>query len=236
MVDPTVIAVIGPLSPETAEAAKDALAGAPRWIAPYAVDPTGGFADPAEATAWADELVAAVASAVRQQGAGRLVLAGWTAGWPPYTADEWTRIAGMPVLLSGDPALVQADDAVLWLGDAARGARYLADLRTRRPDVPVWLGPPGGDPVFVERLSAETPARLREVYWATWEAIGYNAPHFPDTPDAQLVYLATRAALEPLVDAPAVDSMSLPAVRMPQWRVRFFSFDDEGVSRPLAFE
>ena len=236
MVDQTIIAVLGPLSPATAEAAKDALADAPLWIAPYAVDPTGGFADPAEATAWANDLVAAVASAARQQGAERLVLAGWTPGWPAYTGDEWPAIADMPILLSDDPALVRADDAVFWLGDAAGGARYLTDLRTRRPDVPVWLGPPGGDPVFVERMSGKMPGRLHGVYWATWEAIDYHAPHFPDTPNAQLVYLATRAALDPLVGAPAVDSMSLPAVRIPQWRVRFFSFNDEGVSQPVTFE
>jgi branched-chain amino acid transport system substrate-binding protein len=236
MVDPTVVAVIGPLSPVTVEGARDALAGAPLWIVPYAVDPTGGFADPAEATAWADELVAAVAGAARQQGAVQLVLAGYTPGWPAYTADEWTGIAGMPVLLNDDPAMVRADDAVLWLGDPAGGARYLADLRAGQSAVPVWLGPQGGDPVFAERMNGKTPGLFDGVYWATWEAIGYNAPNFPDTPDAQLVYLATRAALDQLVDVSAVDSMSLPALRMPQWRVRFFSFNDDGVSRPVTFD
>ncbi len=236
MVDQAVDAVVGPLSPATVEEARDALARAPLWIAPYAVDPAGGFADPAEATAWADELVAAVASAVRQQEAERLVLAGWTPGWPGHTGDEWTQVAGMPVALSDDPAAVQANDAALWLGDPAGGARYLVDLRQRRPDVPFWLGPQGGDPVFAERTNGETPGPLREVYWATWAPVSYNAPNFPDTPDAQLVYLAVRAALDQLVGAPAADNMSLPTLRMPQWRIRFFSFDDDGVSQSIAFE
>jgi len=125
---------------------------------------------------------------------------------------------------------------VLWLGDPAGGARYLADLRAGQSAVPVWLGPQGGDPVFAERMNGKTPGLFDGVYWATWEAIGYNAPNFPDTPDAQLVYLATRAALDQLVDVSAVDSMSLPALRMPQWRVRFFSFNDDGVSRPVTFD
>src|SRR5690606_12749860 len=130
LVDPTVKAIVGPLAPAQGAAAGAAIrvAGVP-WIVPYAVDPTGGFADPVTSDAWATGLVAAAGSAARGQGAQVLALAGEATGWPTLTADEWAAVAGMPaVLLTGagyDMTNLTGDEAIFWLGAPDAAAAFV---------------------------------------------------------------------------------------------------------------
>jgi branched-chain amino acid transport system substrate-binding protein len=234
LVDQSVQAILGPLTPATAAAVTAPLTG-PRapaampWLTPFAVDPVRGFTAPSADPTWATELVAAVAAATRAQGAQTLVLAGQDRGWPMLTDAGWVQSAGMPVrqvgLASPLEAQIQPEDAVLWLGDAESGARFLVALRSQRPSVPFWLGPQGGDPVFAERAAGA----LENTYWAIRSTVGYNAwaaQHSPSTPNAFLVYLATQQALAAISGAAPQPG--------PPWRHVFFAFQPDGASRQFS--
>lgn len=238
LVDQGVHAVVGPLTPATAATVAAALADFPApaalpWVLPFAVAPTGalagGFAPLNSDPGWATELVAAVAAAAHDQGAQALILAGAPTGWPALTDAAWTEIAGMPVRQIDDAAPkeagIQAAEAIFWLGDAEAAAGFLAALRTLQPAAPFWLGPEGGDPVFVERAAGT----LDNAYWATWSNVEYNrwaAQHSPSTPSAYLVYLATQQAL-----ATIAGTAPQPA---PPWQVDTYEFQPDGTSRRFS--
>lgn len=223
--DPQVKAVIGPLTPALAAASRDLLDDAGRiWLAPYAVNPTGGFADPQEGEAWAAGLIAAVGAAVQQQGAAALVIAGDPAGWPAWDAAAWAAQAGLPVRVIDDDALVVGSltpqDAIFWRGDAAAAAALLDRLPQAVAGIPIWLGPAGDDPVLTEH--AKTDSNL---YWLTWSNVHYNewaASHSPATPSAFLVDQATRAAIETVTGAAPATAAA--------WQVAMFAIVD-GESR-----
>jgi hypothetical protein len=220
LADPAVVAVVGPLTPWAAAGAVEELASAPLWHTPFALMPDAGFVDPAATTEWADAWLAATAQAIRLQDATRLVLAGWTPGWPERNAAEWTDVAQMPVLLSDDPAAIEPGDAVLWLGPAAEGATYYNSLRRTHESAPLWLTPQGANSVFAAH--ANSPSN---VYWTIWAPVEYNAEHAPNipaSPEAQLIYLATRQALQHLTS----DS-SLPEVT---WHLLTFALLSDGES------
>lgn len=222
LADPLVRAVIGPLDPATSAAVEGRLAGADvLWVRPFAVDPQGGFATEIASTTWATELVAEVAQAAAQNGATSLLLAGWTPGWPSLSAERWTSYAGIPIRLDDEPAHVAPGEAVLWLGSPADGARYFVDLRKFAPDAPFWMGPQGGDPVFLERVLAEpvfAGQGLGPVFWATWLTDEYDewrVQHEPGTPADFLVHKATLFAMARATGAIPTEG-DLP------WRVRIF--------------
>jgi len=228
LIDPAVRAVVGPLAPAQAAAAGAALRNADiAWIVPYAVDPAGGFADPATSDAWATGLVAAAGDAARGQGARRLLLAGDATGWPVLPPAGWAEIAGMPVALidgtTDDIAGFAGDEAIFWLGAPDAAADFVNRLRPLHPDVPVWIGQGGGDPVLTERAKID-----RKLYWLAWSNLHYNgwaAQHTPSTPDAFLVYQATQAAID------AVRGVA-PTMTTP-WQVQLFEYGPDGVSRPF---
>ncbi len=234
LADPEVRAVIGPLSPQAAASAAPALAKAdPLWLAPFAVAPAGGFAplnvdgDSAGGapTAWADELVAAVGQWTVQAGYPRLALAGLSPGWPAHSAARWSEIAGLPVILPDTSATLPAYTVVFWMGGAEEGAAFLAELRSRQPAAPFWLGPAGGDPVFFELAPT-----LEQVYWAIWLDQGYTdwaETYSHPTPTAYIVYLAAQQAIYALLDLPP------PPVR---WAVAQFSFANDRTPVPVSFE
>ncbi|CAN5542617.1 hypothetical protein BH10CHL1_BH10CHL1_30420 [soil metagenome] len=228
LVDPSVQAIVGPLNPATLFSVIDVLPKANSvWVAPFAIAPdSAGFADPPLADAWATKLVGAVAEIAQMQQAHRLVLAGWTPGWPEYSAQTWTPMTKLPVVLAGnDIQAVVQDDVVFWLGSPADAAVYLAKLRAKFPNIPFWLGPQGGDPVFVERIKRHGP-----VYWATWLGADYTqwaAQHTPATPAAYLVYQATQQAIAAATGQPITSGIG-------SWRVAFFVIGEDGQSRPYA--
>lgn len=214
--------IIGPLTPALAAAVTDLqdLTTAP-VIAPFALP--GAEQD---AAGWATPLVQKVGALAAHHGAQTLVLAGWTPGWPDYTAPQWAAVAGMPVRLSDDPGAVTPGEAVLWLGAADSGAAYLTALRAQQPDAEFWLGPAGDDPVFIERAAT----RLR-VYWVVWVDDDYNAwaaTHSPSTPSAYLVYRAAQAALR------KIDDQGNAALPSPSWRVQAYTFGASG--EPLPYQ
>ena len=227
LVDPTVKAIVGPLAPAQGAAAGAAIRGAGvPWIAPYAVDPAGGFADPAVSDAWATGLVAAAGSAARGQGAQVLVLAGDDTGWPALSSEEWTTVAGMPAVRLagnvGDLAALAGDEAIFWLGAPDAAADFINLLRPVYPDMPVWIGLGGSDPVLTERANID-----RKLYWLAWSNSLYNgwaAQHTSPTPEAFLVYQATQAAID---IARGAATSTVP------WHVELFEYGPDGVSRPF---
>jgi hypothetical protein len=223
LADPAVEAVVGPLAPETAQAVAHVMApAAATWFLPFAAEPDGGFAALA-AVDWSVQLVAAVAAAAPAQGGERLVLAGRTPGWPAFSAERWAEVAGLPVLVSDDPAAVTARDAVFWLGSPDAAAAYVQALFAVHPEIPFWMGPQGGDPVFLERSRIGRP-----VYWATWLDAGYPAwaEAHPDlaTPSAYQVYRATLAAIARVTGRDVFSPLP--------WQVSLFQLDPDGSLHP----
>lgn len=225
-IDPAVRAVVGPLAPAQAAAAGAALRDAGvAWFVPYAVDPAGGFADPLTSDAWATGLVAAAGKAAAGQGARRLLLAGDATGWPALAPAAWAEAAGMPVAIidgmADDIAAIAGDEAIFWLGAPDAAADFVNLLRPHQPDLPVWIGQGGGDPVLTERAKID-----RKLYWLAWSNLHYNgwaAQHTPSTPAAFLVYQATQAAID------AVRGVA-PTMTTP-WQVELFEYGPDGVSR-----
>ncbi len=225
LADPQVKAVIGPHLPWLAEAGGDVLDGGETlWLAPFAVAPPGGFADPLDSSVWASGLIEAAGAAVQRQGAHTLYLAGDRRGWPAWDEAEWSSVAGLPVrFLKDSPAAIaeSADrNAIFWLGSAEDAADFLNRLPPEQVDLLFWLGPAGADPVLSERLKTD-----RKLYWLAWSNLLYTewaARHSPSTPSAFLVYQATRAAIDAVTGAGSTEAAP--------WHVELFEVKD-GVSR-----
>lgn len=229
LVDHSVQAIVGPQSPTALYRVLDLLPSAkPTWLMPLAVTvETKDFADPPNNATWAIRLIAVVAGKVQREHTQRLVLAGWTPGWPQLSDDAWTAQVGMPVHISADSNIVTTTDAVFWLGNPEDAAPYLHELRKNQPSVPFWLGPQGGDPVFVERAKISGP-----VYWAIWLGTDYAAwaaHHNPATPFAYLVYQATRQSILAIAGQPDASIVS-------SWKVQMFAIGIDGKSQRIPNE
>ncbi|GIV77236.1 MAG: hypothetical protein KatS3mg050_1630 [Litorilinea sp.] len=228
LVDPAVQAVVGPLDPATWRAVLPVLGqGAPHWVVPFQVARPHGFAPPQDPPSqWASGLIEAVATAAAAQGAQRLILAGWEAGWPrieislPAIEVKWVDDGAWQI--SG----LRATDAVLWLGSPAEGAKMLTAVRQVQPEIPFWLASQGGDPVFGARATITGP-----VFWAIWSDSGYNpwaTTHTPNSPAAYLVYQSTRYAIA------VISGITIPPAG--GWEVRLFQLLPGGESIPLSLE
>lgn len=229
LIDERVDVLVGPLSPPLAASMADLMAQSDiAWIAPYAVDPAGSFAHPAESEAWATGLVGAVGAAAKEQGAGRLLLAGSEAGWPALSDEEWSDIAGIPVERAKTPADAAAGDALFWMGGPAEGVTFLNALRELETDVPFWLGRQGDDPVFARRATG-----VQKVYWATWTDLAYTAwtaDRSLASPSAYLIYLATNAAADSITGEETKPQSSGGS----DWFVQLYAVNGDGVPVPLA--
>lgn len=223
LADPEVKAVVGPLTPALFAATQPVRQGANLvWLAPFAPPAANPVDDPA---AWALPLVQEAARLAKLAGARRLVLAGWTPGWPELSQAQWSQAIAMPAILDDAPGTVQADDAVFWLGSPEAGATYLNALRKAQPNVTFWLGPLGSDPVFAERATG-----LERVYWLSWNDPGYNqwaSTHPSPSPSNYLIYRATRAALQAATGAAHIESDA-------HWFVQAFVADADGKSVPFV--
>ncbi len=137
-------------------------------------------------------------------------------------------MAGLPVQVGDDLATVPEDGAVLWLGLADGAATFLTALRTRLADVPLWMGPWGGDPVFFERAGS-----YEHVYWVTWTDARFEEwaeTHDPNTPAAYLVYRATEEALR-------AAGHQMPADDAPNtWYLQAYALRADGSSIPFLLE
>lgn len=204
LVDPAVVAVVGPFTPATVAAAHSVLGESPRpWIAPLTVDPSGGFAPP-QSSEWLAELLQA---AQPNQARGRILMV----DLPEEMADDWLVETGSVQLVewSGSTLLAgeviadegMAGDSVLWLGDAAQGAAWLKRQHTAGRFPAFWLVNPVGGDILAAHLAADSSGTPDSpmARWLVWSLSDYNgllAPHTPDLPIAQLTYMATCTALD----------------------------------------
>jgi hypothetical protein len=218
LVDPRVGAIVGPLTPDLGAAVAPVEAIVPiSWYTPYSV----------AGQDWAIGLVRAAVGLAKERGTRDLVLAGWTPGWPRLEAQQWAEAVGMPVRLDDEPAGVDDQGTVFWMGSAEDGAAYLAELRDLQPATIFVLGPQGEDPVFGERLRGSDTG-FYDVHWTVWTDAGYTewtANHSNHSPNAYLVY---RAALAALQEATKHSQNAPPS----SWVVQLFRYDDQGAWTP----
>ena len=229
LMDPSVGAIIGPLTPSTVQAAADVIA--PRnvlWLAPFAVAEHGGFIDLGRASNakeastepfWIAEMVHRMRA--EMPGIQRILIAGWSPNGTFLDAEAMARLTPLPVPVIADATTtqmaIQATDAVLWLGDVAAAATFLANLRKQQPNVPLWIGGQGHNPLFYELTTALNEGQ-GPVYWIAWiddEYIAWSASHEPATLSAYLVYRATEQAIRMTVKQPWVESTG--------WQLQVFS-------------
>jgi hypothetical protein len=209
LVDPSVRAVVGPFSPDSAVAVADLLDPHTNgWFLPFLPSTTEDREHALVA------LIAAIAAQTGGDSESPLVLAGWSTGWPDLSAAAWSEQVGRPVRLSSDAADVAATETIVWLGNAADGASYLSQLRSYRPDVPFWLVVGGEPSIFYQLVTHRlemfsSPPPLGPVYWAAWLDDGYEgwaATHTPSSPTAYAVYQATQTAIAEIAGDPFVSS------------------------------
>lgn len=233
--DPTVAAVIGPISPSTARAAAATLVDQTRvtqtrmdqtrvdqklvWMPPYLAGQTEDV--------WLRQLLMAVNRSAKEQGAERLIAVSQNQVWSQLAISALQADMVLPTefVVQLRAEALQATDAVFFLGPPAEAANTVSQLRQHHESIPFWMGPQGGDPVFFERA-----ARIDGVYWATWLDDGYDAwrtRHEPSTPAAYQVYRATVAAIYAIVDPAGRQAAS-------ESTVRFFRIEPNGVS--ITFE
>lgn len=192
--DVAVGAIVGPYSPLLMQQMAPVVTatGLP-WLFPFAVNPTRGFVVPDAEGDWALPLVTAAAATAATLGRDRLVVAGWTPGWPQLATVQLQSTFALPLGLHESVAAIQSTDAVLWLGDAEAGAVYFTALRARFASVPFLLGPQADEPIFSEQTQISGP-----VYLLYWQDDGYEQwrTRYPDGPSmAYLTYRATQTAI-----------------------------------------
>ena len=219
LADPAVEALIGPISPWTAQAVTDTIhSSSLQWERPYLAD------QPEEE--WAIDLIRAISQAAQQQGAERLLVAGWVDGWPAEEMSLWREKSGLPIefIDSKDEPVgkqIRATDAILFLGAAADAATFLSIVRQEQESVPFWMGPQGGNPILFERAT-----RVNNVYWAIALDGGYDEwrkTHEPATPAAYLVYKATERTILSMTNPAQVQDKLAPEIRL-------FSVEPNGIS------
>jgi hypothetical protein len=213
--DGNVAAIIGPLDPQSAHQMLDVVtAEAVQWIAPFALT-TSGFTAPAD-PAWAAALLDAVADTAHGQGAQRLVVVGWTPGWPTLDAAIWQRAFALPLIFFTDIDAVSNGDAVVWLGAPDAGARFFSDLRSSDSAASFWLVSQSSQPIFVEHAQSVAQKTWGDVFWAIWLPVGYTLQTTqPPSPISISVHAATAQALAQVLDkAPIEQSWQVQVVRL----------------------
>lgn len=199
--DPAVRALVGPYSPLLAQPIAPLMAAnGLAWWLPFAVTPSGGFIRAEPKLDWAEPLLAAAAEQTVAVGGRRLVLAGWTPGWPTLQAEELAQALAMPVLISDAVAVVEPADAVFWLGSPEMGAVYLTALRAYAPQVPFLLGPQADDPVFAEHTPLSGPVYL--LFWLDDDYEQWRRQQRAAPPIAYLTYRATQQAIAQMLGQP----------------------------------
>ena len=218
--DPAIRALVGPYSPFLAQPIAPLMAASGlAWWRPFAVTPSDGFSVAESKSDWAEPLLAAAAEQAVALGGRRLVLAGWTPGWPTLQAEQLGQALAMPVLISDAVAIVEPADAVFWLGSAEMGAVYLTALRAYAPPVPFLLGPQAADPIFAEHAQLSGPVYL--LFWLDdgyeqWQRQQRTAP-----PIAYLTYRATQQAIAQMLGQPLPQRQS--------WRIAAVPVDKAAV-------
>jgi hypothetical protein len=222
-VSPDVGAVVGPLTPQEAAGGAEILGGTP-WFAPWAINEQG-FVDPA-AGEWLQALLAVAANDAATVGARSLAVAGWDAAALPGSVDSATANLALPLEWIDSPLAVRSGDGVLWLGDAALGARFVAALRERLPGTPVWLAPWAADQVFTEHLRAAGLADWKRLYWIVWLDQGYAAWAATHESESIATYVMEQAARQ------AVAAVTQSSQVAPSWRPSLYELTPSGDTLP----
>lgn len=222
-VDPAVYAIFFPLTPwvgavsvETGCAREPADASS-RWFHVWLRDEQSSCvaARQLDSAFSIESMVAAIAGAAARQGAERLLVAGTSVALPTSAAN--------PINQFGSMMDVGPTDALLWLGPPAAGANLYNQLRIHNDASAFWMGPLGGDPVFVEHATSH-----HRVYWAIWTDSNYNSwaeSHNPSSPLAYLVYRQTERAFWYVVDSAKLSSAEN------EWQIAFFEVEENGQSQ-----
>lgn len=223
LVDPAVVAIVGPMTPATTAAVQPVLGAQARpWVAPPAVDPAGGFAAPTS-SAWLRELLA---TAHLDQPSGRIIIA----GLPATLASNWVG-DGSTIRMEASAELAALEeiltprDGVLWMGDAAHGAAWLNAQRAGGLAPAFWLGNLVGGDVFAAHLAPQTAADAPvrpPVHWLVWGPSHYNqqlATNAPALPIAELTFAATCTALDEIGETIGVTQPPSPSSSF-TWQVQ----------------
>lgn len=261
LADPEVGAVVGPYDPALVVAVEPSLTdSALPWFLPLLPNQRSGEQQSAAVVQeltiqWLEPLLAEVAAQAAQQGATRLVVAGWQAAWfSPAHID--VEIMALPLYFMPVDGMAEAPpasatfssgDALFWLGRPAAAAAFFAtqELSDRQP-VSLWFGPAGDDPLLSELILSEFTFDSNEIFWVTWLDNTYFAantleasdpkPEATDstssTPLAPFHSLTPTAYLTYRATQAAIASLN--PIYMPppaQWRVVAFARQSDGTSR-----
>ncbi|MCC6454320.1 MAG: ABC transporter substrate-binding protein [Caldilineaceae bacterium] len=222
LVDPTVVAVIGPLLLDAVPAVTAVMTQASDipWLIPSLVAPAGGFAGPQTAS-WLESQVEYIANTTS---ATRILLLG--------LPGEWTLQirAAVPVVrideLDSAAATLEAGDVVLWAGRPDVGARWLSVLRLQQPDVEFWLAEQAGLEIFAAHATD-----LHAAHWLVWTDLQYNQWLQSADPATQpndfthyLTYRATCIALSNLASSP---SPTATVWQLQHWPIEHPNVDEE---------
>lgn len=260
LADPELAAVVGPYDPAVVLAVESTLTGsALPWLLPFVPNRVNGEQQPAafsqELTIkWLVPLLAEVATRAAQQGATRLVVAGWQASlFSPTFLDGAMDVEALPLPLyfvaeaSATNVMFDSGDALFWLDTPEAAAAFLAtqDVSGWEP-VSLWFGPAGDDPLLGELFLSEFTFDSNKIYWVTWldnHYIAADAPEANDqrtasndstspTPLAPFRSLTPTAYLTYRATQAAIASLNPIYIPPPaQWRVVTFARQSDGTSR-----
>lgn len=208
--DGAVDALVGPYNPVLAlQIQPDLVATGLPWVMPLAIDPVQGFVAFDADGAWAIPLLAAAADQAQRQGSARLILAGWTPGWPQGSALQVRSSFAVPVVVSDALTAIQPHDAIVWVGAPETGAAYFSALRTPFPIVPFFLGPQADGPIFSELAQITGP-----VYSLFWLDDGYEQWRLHSATPSPMAYLTYRATQQAIAM-----NLGQSLASSPSWRV-----------------
>lgn len=222
LADPTVKALLGPTTPNLAALVQEEIQQADLpWYVPFApLDRS------TEDAGWLVNLLEATVQVGQAQEKSRIALAGGKELLLPQLHDTL-----VPLVRVTEVNELEPDDLVLWLGDGADGAAFLASLRHHHPEMPFWLGGVGNDPIFYQHgltFTQETGLALGPVYWAAWLDQGYAewaTTHSPNSALAYQVFRDTQTAIAHLSGMPPPSST---------WTLHLFQYETDGSSQFVA--
>lgn len=206
LVDPTVRAIVGPLSLDAIPAISEVMSSTltVAWYIPPLFTPAGDFAAPASSS-W---LAAQVEHIAASTPAERVLLMDLPATWqlPTETVIPTLRIDDLNTVL----ATVAETDALLWLGRPEVGAEWHAAIRATHPTTEFWLATQAGINIFAAQAED-----LQAVRWLIWTNSNYNqrlqssdaAGEEATGAMRELTYQATCEALRMLGDESPPDNL-----------------------------
>jgi len=214
-------AIVGPLTPAEAADAYPAILGVDiRWLPPFAQ--VAGTPVPVDSPSWLVSLISEVASgpAVDLK-VSRIAIAGFA---PIFTMinmqDLETLLAEqveLPIVWVNEPAALREGDLLLWLGDAAEGVRFIAQVRETRPQTRAWLPIWAAGDIFVSHASALPDWRWQDLLWGGWLPVA----------EAEDKTLTPTSAESALVNVATLHAIAFDSFTPGEWRFVTFPMQSE---------